>query len=68
MKTCGVRCGAISKINPVILEFTGFKDNNVFDKKSNIKTKTRKNNGMLVKVEFNLECGNIRNCNRSYNR
>lgn len=56
-----MRCGAIFKINPVIVEFTAFKDNDVLNKKTNIKAKKRKNNEILVKVEFNLECGNIRN-------
>ena len=58
-KPCGVRCGAIYKINPVILEFTAFKENEILSKKTKIKDKKRKNNAILVKVEFNLECGNI---------
>lgn len=45
--------------NPVTLEFTAFKNNYVWNKKINIKAKKRKNNEILVKVEFNLECGNI---------
>lgn len=55
-----MRYGAIFKINPVILEFIAFKDNDILNKKTNIKAKKRKNNAILVKVEFNLECGNIR--------
>ena len=55
-----MRCGAIFEINHVILEFTAFKDNEGFDKKTNIKAKKRKNNEILVKVEFNLEYGNIK--------
>ena len=55
-----MRYGAIFKINPVILEFTAFKDNEVLNEKTNLKAQKRKNNKILVKVEFNLECGNIR--------
>lgn len=56
-----MRCGAIFEINPVMLEFRTFEDNESFDKKKNIKAKKRKNSEILVKIEFNLECGNIRN-------
>ena len=56
-----MRYGAIFEINPVILEVTTFKDNEGFDNKTNIKAKKRKNNEILIKVEFNLEYGNIRN-------
>lgn len=55
-----MRGGNLFEINPVILKFTAFKDNEGFKKKTNIKAKKRKNNGILVKVEFNLEYGNIR--------
>lgn len=54
-----MRVGAIFEINPVIVEFTTFKDNDVLNKKTNIKAKKRKNNEILVKVESNLEGGNI---------
>lgn len=54
-----MRCGAIFKMNPVILEFTAFNENEILNNKTNIKAKKRKNNAILVKVEFNLECGNI---------
>ena len=54
-----MRVGAIFKISPVILEFTAFNKNEILNKKTNIKAKKRKNNEILVKVEFNLECGNI---------
>lgn len=54
-----MRYGAISKINPVILEFTILRDFKSFNKKINIKAKER----ILVKVEFNLECGNIKKNN-----
>ena len=54
-----MRCSAILKMNPVILEFTAFKDNEGFDKKINIKAKKRKNNENLVKIEIDLECRNI---------
>ena len=46
-------------MNPVILEFTAVNKFHFFDKKANIKAQKRKNNDILVKVEFNLECGNI---------
>lgn len=65
MKACGVRCGAICERSPVILEFTTFRDNDALNKKTNIKAKKRKNNKILVKIEFNLECGNIRK-NKNY--
>ena len=55
-----MRYGAIFKINPVIVEFTVFRYNDILNKRTNIKTKKRKNNEILVKVEFNLECGNIK--------
>ena len=55
-----MHCGAIFEINPVIVESTAFKDNDILNKKTNIKAKKRKNNEILVKVEFNLEEGNIR--------
>lgn len=42
-------------MNPVILEFTAFKDNEVLNEKTNLKAQKRKNNKILVKVEFNLE-------------
>lgn len=35
----GVLCVARDKGRPVMLEFTAFKDNDVFDKKTNIKDK-----------------------------
>ena len=38
-----------------MVRFTAFKDNCTLNNKNNIKTK---NNEILVKVEFNLECGN----------
>lgn len=53
------------EINLVILQFTAFRDCDIYNKKTNIKAKKRKNNEILVKVEFNLECGNIRE-NRNY--
>lgn len=60
-----MRYGAIFEINPVILQFTAFRDCDIYNKKTNIKAKKRKNNEILVKVELNLECGNIRE-NRNY--
>lgn len=38
----GVLCVARDKGRPVMLEFTAFKDNDVFDKKTNIKDKKEK--------------------------
>ena len=55
-----MRFGAIFKINPVVLKFTAFRDNDILNRRTNIKAKKRKNNELLVKVELNLECGNIR--------
>ncbi|MBQ6991530.1 MAG: hypothetical protein IJN50_01220 [Clostridia bacterium] len=43
-----------------MLEFTAFRDNDILNNRTNIKAKKRKNNEILVKVELNLECGNIR--------
>lgn len=60
--------GAISKINPIILEFTILRHSKAFNKKTNIKAKKRKNNQILVKVEFNLECGNIRKNNMKWRK
>ena len=60
-----MRYGAIFEINPVIVEFTALRDYDILNKKTNIKAKKRKNNEILVKVEFNLECGNIRK-NKNY--
>ena len=58
-------CGAIFEINPVIVEFTELRDYDILNKKTNIKAKKRKDNEILVKVEFNLEYGNIRK-NKNY--
>ena len=55
-----MRCGAISKINPVILEFTAFYRFCTFQRKSKYGMKKEEIDRILVKVEFNLECGNIR--------
>lgn len=55
-----MRYGAICEGNPVILEFV--RKNGKFEirTKDKIKRKKLRNNEFLVKVEFNLEYGNIR--------
>lgn len=52
--------GAIFKINPVILEFVRKNEKSEIKTKDKIKRKKLKNNKFLLKVEFNLEYGNIR--------
>ena len=54
-----MRFGAISKINPVILEFT--MNEKIFknSSKNTIGATTPKFNDVLVKFMFNLEYGNI---------
>lgn len=55
-----MRYGAISKINSVILEFVRKNGKSKIRTKDKIKRKKLRNNEFLVKVEFNLEYGNIR--------
>ena len=55
-----MRYGAICERNPVILEFTAFQRFYTFNPKSKIGIKKEEIDRILVKVEFNLECGNIR--------
>ena len=57
-----MRFGAISKINPVILEFIRKNEKTKNDKKDKNEEKNSKFKDVLVKIMFNLECGNIRNC------
>ena len=54
-----MRYGAISKINPVILEFVRKEKTtkNIEKDKNNVKKTKFKD--VLVKFMFNLECGNI---------
>ena len=59
MRTCGVRFGAICEGNPVILEFARKNEKSKNDKKDKIKAKNSKFKDVLVKIMFNLECGNI---------
>lgn len=54
--------GTISKINPVILEFVRKNKKTKNDKKDKNEEKNSKFKDVLVKIMFNLECGNIRNC------
>ena len=54
-----MRYGAKLKINPVILEFVRKEDEPKNKVKNKGKTKKLKFNDILVKVMFNLECGNI---------
>ncbi|MEI3434510.1 MAG: hypothetical protein V8R26_05880 [Clostridia bacterium] len=54
-----MRFGAISKINPVILEFVRKYEKTKNDKKDKIEAKNLKFKDVLVKIMFNLECGNI---------
>lgn len=61
-----MRFGAISKINPVILEFVRKNGKSEIRTKDKIKRKKLKNNEFLVKVEVNLEYGNIR-CKKTKN-
>ena len=56
-----MRYGAIFERNPVILEFTSFHNFFTFIPKERYGTKKVEINKILVKFEFNLECGNIRN-------
>ena len=56
-----MRCGAISKINPIIHEFVRKEDISKIKKTNKNKTKKSKFNDILVKFMFNLECGNIKN-------
>lgn len=58
--------GAIFKINPVILEFVRKNEKSEIKTKDKIKRKKLKNNKFLLKVEFNLEYGNIR-CKKNKN-
>lgn len=55
-----MRYGAISKINPVILEFVKKEDISKIKTKSINNVKKTKNKEILVKFMFNLECGNIK--------
>lgn len=48
------------EINPVILEFVRKDEKNENDKKYKIEAKNSKFKDVLVKIMFNLECGNIR--------
>lgn len=57
-----MRYGTISKINPVILEFVRKNEKTKNDKKDKNEEKNSKFKDVLVKIMFNLECGNIRNC------
>jgi hypothetical protein len=54
-----VRYGAICERNPVILEFTAFHRFYTFEPKATFGTKKEEIDRIFVKVEFNLECGNI---------
>ena len=54
-----MRFGAISKINPIILEFVRKDEKTKNDKKYKIESKNSKFKDVLVKIMFNLECGNI---------
>lgn len=54
-----MRYGAIFEKNPVILEFTAFHRFFTFSKKGAFGTEKKEIDKILVKVEFNLECGNI---------
>ena len=54
-----MRYGAISKINPVVLEFVRKEDISKIKKKDKNKVKKSKIKDFLVKFMFNLECGNI---------
>ena len=56
-----MRYGAIFKINPVILEFVRKEDISKIKKKDKNRVKKSKNKEILVKIMFNLECGNIKN-------
>lgn len=55
-----MRYGAICERNPVILKFVGKDERFKIRTKDKIKRKKLENNEFLVKVEFNLECGDIR--------
>ena len=52
--------GAISKINPVILEFVRKNEKTKNNKKDKNEEKNSKFKDVLVKFMFNLEYGNIR--------
>lgn len=60
MKTCGVCYGAICERSYVIFEFTAFHRFYTFESKATFGTKKEEIDRIFVKVEFNLECGNIR--------
>lgn len=51
--------GNVCQRNPVILEFESFQNFYSFEPKSNYGSKKEQNDKLLVKVEYNLECGNI---------
>ena len=55
-----MRCGAIFKINPVILEFVRKEDISKNTEKNKNKTQKLKFIDILVKFMFNLECRNIK--------
>lgn len=55
-----MRFGAICEINPVILEFVRKEEKLKNEKKDKNKAKNSKIKDVLVKIMFNLECGNIR--------
>ena len=56
-----MRFGAISKINPIILEFVRKYEKTKNYNKDKNEAKKLKFKDVLVKIMFNLECGNIRN-------
>ncbi len=59
--TSNVECVTVlyAKRNPVILEFTAFHRFYTFEPKATFGTKKKEIDRIFVKVEFNLECGNI---------
>ncbi len=54
-----MRYGNMFERNPVILEFEAFHNFYTFEPKPNYGSKKEEINKILVKVEYNLECGNI---------
>ena len=54
-----MRYSAILKINPVILEFVRKNDISKTKEKDKSSTKKSKIKDFLVRIIFNLECGNI---------